>query len=113
MGPGPVRGYTLNIPFNPGSTDADYLRVLDARVIPELEEFDPQALILSAGFDAHAEDPLGQLHLALSDQAALIQVDLERQALSILLNCQGRGRDGQQGVGGKAGAGPGGATKDW
>lgn len=58
------RGLTLNLPFQPGSEDADYLRVLDTIVVPELEEFRPQALLISAGFDAHAEDPLADMNLS-------------------------------------------------
>lgn len=63
IGVGPARGYTLNIPFDPGSGDADYLRVVDTRVVPELEEFRPEALVISAGFDAHGDDPLAQMRL--------------------------------------------------
>jgi acetoin utilization deacetylase AcuC-like enzyme len=66
IGTGPGRGYTVNIPFDPGSDDADYLRVIDERVVPELDEFRPQLLLISAGFDAHREDPLA--HMNLSDE---------------------------------------------
>ena len=66
IGTGPGRGYTLNIPLDPGSDDADYLRVIDERVVPELDEFRPQLLLISAGFDAHREDPLA--HMNLSDE---------------------------------------------
>jgi acetoin utilization deacetylase AcuC-like enzyme len=63
IGAGAGRGYTMNIPLDPGSGDVEYLKVLDARVVPELEEFSPELLILSAGFDAHAEDPLAQMRV--------------------------------------------------
>jgi acetoin utilization deacetylase AcuC-like enzyme len=64
IGTGPGRGFTLNIPFNPGATDAEYLAALNARVVPVLDEFSPQVLMLSAGFDAHADDPLAQINLS-------------------------------------------------
>jgi acetoin utilization deacetylase AcuC-like enzyme len=67
IGTGPGRGYTVNIPFDPGSGDADYLNVLESRVVPELDDFRPQLLLISAGFDAHREDPLA--HIELSDEA--------------------------------------------
>lgn len=58
-----ARGYTVNIPFDPGAQDIDYLRIIDSRVIPEIEEFRPQVLLISAGFDAHADDPLADINL--------------------------------------------------
>jgi acetoin utilization deacetylase AcuC-like enzyme len=62
-GVGAGRGYTLNIPFNPGAGDEEYQRAMDERVIPRLDEFKPQVLLVSAGFDAHADDPLAQINL--------------------------------------------------
>jgi acetoin utilization deacetylase AcuC-like enzyme len=64
IGVGPARGYTVNIPFDPGAGDLDYLRVVDTRVVPELDEFRPEVLILSAGFDAHRDDPLAEIELS-------------------------------------------------
>lgn len=58
------RGYTLNIPMEPGRTDADYMRMIDLRVVPELEEYRPQVLLISAGFDAHLEDPLASMAMS-------------------------------------------------
>jgi acetoin utilization deacetylase AcuC-like enzyme len=54
----------VNIPFDPGSDDEDYLRVIDERVVPELDEFRPELLLISAGFDAHRADPLAQMNLS-------------------------------------------------
>ncbi len=64
IGTGRGRGYTLNIPFDPGAEDSDYLAALDHHVIPELHEFRPEALLISAGFDAHRDDPLAQVNLS-------------------------------------------------
>jgi acetoin utilization deacetylase AcuC-like enzyme len=66
IGAGSGRGFTMNIPFEPGSDDNDYLRTIDARVLPRIDEFKPQLLLISAGFDAHREDPLA--NIALSDE---------------------------------------------
>jgi acetoin utilization deacetylase AcuC-like enzyme len=63
-GTGPGAGYTLNIPFRPGADDEDYLHAIEAQVLPELDKFRPEVLMLSAGFDAHAEDPLAQVQLS-------------------------------------------------
>ena len=57
-GLGDGEGATLNCPMRMGSNDADYLRAFEAQVLPALEEFAPQFLLISAGFDAHVEDPL-------------------------------------------------------
>jgi acetoin utilization deacetylase AcuC-like enzyme len=59
------RGYTINIPFLPGADDEDYRRAFRERIIPAVQRFAPQFVLLSVGFDAHADDPLG--NLALSD----------------------------------------------
>ena len=66
IGVGPGRGYTLNLPFQPGCDDADYLAAMEHRVIPELDEFRPEVLLISAGFDAHRDDPLAQMSLSES-----------------------------------------------
>lgn len=66
-GIGTGAGFTLNIPFRPGCGDADYRAAFEQTIIPRVEEFSPQFVILSAGFDAHADDPLG--NQKLSDDA--------------------------------------------
>lgn len=57
------RGFTLNIPFPPGAGDEQYLRAMKSRVVPKLNDFCPQFLLISAGFDAHRDDPLAQIEL--------------------------------------------------
>jgi acetoin utilization deacetylase AcuC-like enzyme len=59
------RGATLNIPMNPGSGDEHYERAFDTKVLPALEKYRPQMLFISAGFDAHIDDPLA--HVELTD----------------------------------------------
>jgi acetoin utilization deacetylase AcuC-like enzyme len=57
-GSGPGRGYTVNLPVPPGSGDAIYLSLVDHVVAPLAHAFSPQLVLISAGYDAHAEDPL-------------------------------------------------------
>ena len=64
VGVGAGRGFTLNLPFDPGSGDEDYLRVMQSRVVPKLDQFRPEMLLISAGFDAHRDDPLAQIELS-------------------------------------------------
>jgi acetoin utilization deacetylase AcuC-like enzyme len=66
VGEGAARGTKLNIPMMPGSDDADYMRAFESRVLPKLDLFKPQMLLISAGFDAHHDDPLAQIDLSES-----------------------------------------------
>jgi len=62
QGDGAARGTTVNCPLPAGSGDAAYRAAFETRILPALERFRPQLLLLSAGFDAADDDPLaGQL----------------------------------------------------
>jgi acetoin utilization deacetylase AcuC-like enzyme len=67
----PGRGTKLNIPMPPGSTDADYIAQFKSKVIPKLDLYKPEILMISAGFDAHADDPLAQIDLSDEGFAAM------------------------------------------
>jgi len=58
-GIGAGEGTTLNLPLPPGTGDATYREALEGRVVPALREFSPEALLVSAGFDAWRLDPVG------------------------------------------------------
>ncbi len=58
-GKGEGRGFTLNIPMAPGSGDKEYRAVFERQFLPRAEAFKPQFVLISAGFDAHREDPVG------------------------------------------------------
>jgi acetoin utilization deacetylase AcuC-like enzyme len=57
-GTGEGEGFTVNLPVPPGSGEEQWLALLDDIVIPAGEEFDPELILISAGFDAHRCDPL-------------------------------------------------------
>jgi len=63
-GRGAGEGFTINIPMMPGAGDSEYEAAFEKRVLPALDRFAPQALLISAGFDAHAADPLANLELS-------------------------------------------------
>lgn len=65
-GRGPGTGYTLNIPMPPHSEDHAYIQAMEREILPALQRFRPDCLMISAGFDAHADDPLA--HIQLSSQ---------------------------------------------
>lgn len=54
---------TLNVPLAAGSDDGAYLAAFAETVAPAVEAFAPDALIVSAGFDAHVEDPLAEMNV--------------------------------------------------
>ena len=57
-GRGKGTGYTMNVPVAAGSGDAVFVDVLRGQIIPAMKSYQPDLLILSAGFDAHVDDPL-------------------------------------------------------
>ena len=63
IGEGEGKGYNFNITMMPGSGDAQYLAVLDEIFAPVVRQFNPDIILVSAGFDAHYSDPLTDLNL--------------------------------------------------
>jgi acetoin utilization deacetylase AcuC-like enzyme len=57
-GPGEQSDTLLNIPLPAGSTDEDYLRMFDDLISPSVTAFEADLVLVSAGFDAHEQDPL-------------------------------------------------------
>ncbi|MGH9381321.1 MAG: histone deacetylase family protein [Thermoanaerobaculia bacterium] len=62
-GRGEGAGTTLNVPLPAGTGDAAYEAALEDEVLPQIEAFGPQLLVLSAGFDAYERDPLGGMRV--------------------------------------------------
>ncbi|MDE3190861.1 MAG: histone deacetylase [Acidobacteriota bacterium] len=62
-GPDEQRATTLNVPMAAGSGDDEYLHAFARVVEPALARFEPELLIVSAGFDAHEEDPLASMNV--------------------------------------------------
>ena len=60
-------GKTLNIPFPQGTGDRDYLASFETIFLSQARDFKPELILISAGFDAHREDPLAGL--ALTEEA--------------------------------------------
>jgi acetoin utilization deacetylase AcuC-like enzyme len=63
-GPDEQRDTTLNIPMSAGSGDDEYLRAFDHAIEPALDRFEPELLLVSAGFDAHDGDPLAGMRVS-------------------------------------------------
>jgi acetoin utilization deacetylase AcuC-like enzyme len=63
IGSGTGIGFTINLPLEAGATDADYELVYSRVAIPALRQFKPELILISAGFDAYMDDPLGGMRL--------------------------------------------------
>jgi acetoin utilization deacetylase AcuC-like enzyme len=63
QGEGEGLGFTFNVPFRQGTGNDAYIGVFDEYIVPALNEYKPELIIITAGFDAHREDPLGGMNL--------------------------------------------------
>lgn len=60
-------GFTVNVPLPAGAGREEYREAFVGMMIPVLREYEPEVLIVSAGYDSHAADPLGGMRLASED----------------------------------------------
>jgi acetoin utilization deacetylase AcuC-like enzyme len=72
IGTGAGRGFTFNIPLAAGATDAVYAAAYDA-IAARLAEYMPELLLVSAGYDAHEDDPLASMRMTTAGYAAVIE----------------------------------------
>ncbi|MEQ1870226.1 MAG: histone deacetylase [Vicinamibacterales bacterium] len=79
VGIGKGAGFTVNVPVEMGATDDDYRVVSEKVIIPVLMQFKPELLLVSAGFDAHERDPLGNMRVTTEGFGAMT-MDLCRVA---------------------------------
>ncbi|HYN04365.1 MAG TPA: histone deacetylase [Vicinamibacteria bacterium] len=76
VGEGEGRGFTVNLPMPAGLGDAEYRRAYREIVEPIGRAFDPELVLVSAGFDAHRDDPLGGMALSAAGFGELMDVCL-------------------------------------
>ena len=74
VGRGKGTGFTVNVPLEAGATDGDYSAVFKALVIPVIDQFRPELMLISAGYDAHERDPLARMRLSTLGYAALTKM---------------------------------------
>jgi acetoin utilization deacetylase AcuC-like enzyme len=70
----------VNLPMPAGSGDADFLRVYRDVVLPLAQAYDPELVLVSAGFDAFGGDPLAGMRLTADGYGALAGICLEAAA---------------------------------
>lgn len=91
-GTGEGQGYTANLPFPPGMGDGDYLHVAKTLLLPLIDEYRPDLVLFSAGFDTHALDPLAQMELSYTGYQSLyttILQSLEKRKIPYLFILEG------------------------
>ena len=69
-GKGDGVGFTLNCPMDSGSGDKEYMTVLENVFLPAWESYKPEFVLISAGFDAHVQDPLANIRITEDTFAA-------------------------------------------
>jgi acetoin utilization deacetylase AcuC-like enzyme len=71
VGEGPGEGYALNLPVPGGTGEAAFLSLIEHIVVPAGRQYRPDLILISAGYDAHRNDPLGGLELDTSSFARM------------------------------------------
>lgn len=89
FGHGAGVGYTLNFPMRSGSGDADYVRLMKEVLVPVIRKFNPQLLLVSAGFDAHEDDPLSGIMLTSGCYGAMTRILMDAADCPIGLVLEG------------------------
>lgn len=77
VGKGAGRGFNINIPLLPGFGDGEFLTLFTAILAPVALEFRPDLVLVSAGFDIHADDPMGGMKVTARGFAALTRAVLD------------------------------------
>lgn len=93
VGEGAGAGLTLNVPLETGAGDAEFLGAFRSEVLPKVRDFAPEMILVSAGFDGMAEDPLAGLRLTEEAYASvtrdLLQVASETASGRLLVTLEG------------------------
>ena len=88
VGSGEGRGFTVNLPVPPGAGNRLFCSLVDQVVDPLARLFSPQLMLISAGYDAHRDDPLAECELTEEGYAAMTR-SLRRtsEALGVPVGC--------------------------
>ncbi len=68
------KNFTLNFPLPAYTKGETYIKIFSEKIIPELAAYKPQVIIISAGFDAHKDDPLANMLLVENDFAEMTKI---------------------------------------
>lgn len=76
-GKGEGQGYTVNVPLSVGNGDVEYVGIFEKIVKPIAREYRPDIILISAGFDIYANDPLGGMNVTATGFAAMTRCLLD------------------------------------
>ena len=91
-GEGEGEGYTVNLPVDPGAGPDEFLSIVQQVIVPLAASFEPGLLAVSAGFDAHRDDPLAECTLdeaAFADMAASLRDCAAELGIPVLVCLEG------------------------
>jgi acetoin utilization deacetylase AcuC-like enzyme len=71
------QGYTKNSPVLPGQGDDEYKRLIQKDLLPAFEDFKPEVILVSAGFDAHIDDEMADMQLSTAGFSWMMQKIVE------------------------------------
>lgn len=77
VGRGKGTGFTVNVPLSTGAGDSDYGNIFERILKPIVLEYQPQLILVSAGFDIHFDDPLGGMKVTEAGFARMTQILME------------------------------------
>jgi acetoin utilization deacetylase AcuC-like enzyme len=77
VGAGAGEGYTINVPLPAGCSDVEYRQVFQDVIVPAAEKFEPEWILVSAGFDPHRRDPLAGMNVTEQGFGAMAEWLLE------------------------------------
>lgn len=84
-GTGDGEGYTVNVPLPAGSGDADYAAAFEGILLPILDSYRPELLVVSAGYDSHEADPLGDMRMTAPGFGTLASLIAGYASVAMLL----------------------------
>jgi acetoin utilization deacetylase AcuC-like enzyme len=76
-GEGEGSGFTLNVPMPAGTGEKEYVAAFRGEILPAIERYRPDLIIISAGFDAHRDDPLANMNLSAGSFGLLTSLVME------------------------------------
>jgi acetoin utilization deacetylase AcuC-like enzyme len=77
VGKGKGEGFTVNVPLSTGTSDTEYGNIFEKFLKPIALEYQPQLILVSAGFDIHYNDPLGGMEVSEKGFARMVQILME------------------------------------
>jgi len=84
-GTGAGKGFNINIPLEKGTDGQEFVRNLVDDALKSLREFDPEALVISAGFDTYVTDPVGSFTLETLDYQAIAEKFIELKLPTVII----------------------------